>query len=66
MIKESILNHIEVSNLLLNDLQSIDNLCQIALTAILSSKKILLCGNGGSASDASHIAAEFIGKFQKM
>ena len=47
MIKESILNHIEVSNLLLNDLQSIDNLCQIALTTILSSKKILLCGNGG-------------------
>ena len=39
MIKESILNHIEVSNLLLNDLQSIDNLCQIALTTILSSKK---------------------------
>ena len=65
MIKESILNHIEVSNLLLNDLQSIDNLCQIALTTILSSKKILLCGNGGSASDASHIAAEFVGKFQK-
>ena len=44
---------------------SIDNLCQIALSTILSSKKILLCGNGGSASDASHIAAEFIGKFQK-
>ena len=27
--------------------------------------KILLCGNGGSASDAQHIAAEFIGRFKR-
>ena len=27
--------------------------------------KILLCGNGGSASDCNHIAAEFISRFQK-
>ena len=27
--------------------------------------KILLCGNGGSAADAQHIAAEFIGRFKQ-
>lgn len=27
--------------------------------------KILLCGNGGSASDALHLAGEFVGRFQK-
>ena len=27
--------------------------------------KLLLCGNGGSAADAQHIAAEFIGRFKK-
>ena len=27
--------------------------------------KVLLCGNGGSAADSQHIAAEFIGRFQK-
>ncbi len=27
--------------------------------------KILLCGNGGSAADAQHIAAEFVGRFLK-
>lgn len=27
--------------------------------------KILLCGNGGSASDSQHIAAEFIGRFKR-
>jgi D-sedoheptulose 7-phosphate isomerase len=28
-------------------------------------KKLLLCGNGGSASQCSHIAAEFTGRFKK-
>ena len=27
--------------------------------------KLLLCGNGGSAADAQHIAAEFIGRFKR-
>ena len=65
MIKESILNHIEISNSLLNDIDLIEKICTVALSTILSKNKILLCGNGGSASDASHIAAEFIGRFQK-
>lgn len=27
-------------------------------------KKLLICGNGGSAADAQHVAAEFVGRFQ--
>ena len=27
-------------------------------------KKLLICGNGGSAADSQHIAAEFVGRFQ--
>jgi D-sedoheptulose 7-phosphate isomerase len=27
-------------------------------------KKILLCGNGGSAADAQHLAAEFVGRYE--
>ena len=30
-----------------------------------SGGKLLLCGNGGSAADAQHIAAEFVGRFQR-
>jgi phosphoheptose isomerase len=30
---------------------------------VLSGKKVLLCGNGGSAADAQHIAAELVGRF---
>ena len=29
-----------------------------------SGKKVLLCGNGGSAADAQHIAAEFVGRYE--
>ena len=32
---------------------------------IANGGKILLCGNGGSASDALHIAGEIVGRFQK-
>ncbi|MDR1855798.1 MAG: D-sedoheptulose 7-phosphate isomerase [Desulfovibrio sp.] len=30
-----------------------------------SGGKLLLCGNGGSAADAQHVAAEFVGRFLK-
>jgi len=33
--------------------------------ALGNGKKILICGNGGSAADAQHIAAELVGKFMK-
>ena len=34
------------------------------VSTLASGGKILLCGNGGSASDAQHIAAEFVGRLQ--
>jgi D-sedoheptulose 7-phosphate isomerase len=36
---------------------------RIAL-ALTSDRKLLLCGNGGSAADAQHIAAEFINRYE--
>ena len=33
------------------------------IKALTSGRKLLLCGNGGSASDAAHIAAEFVCRF---
>src|SRR3954471_13605014 len=32
-------------------------------TALRNSKKVLLCGNGGSSTDAQHIAGEFVNRF---
>jgi D-sedoheptulose 7-phosphate isomerase len=39
--------------------------CEIINQALQKGKKIILCGNGGSAADAQHIAAEFTGRFVK-
>ena len=34
--------------------------------ALTSGRKVLLCGNGGSAADAQHIAAELVGCYEKQ
>lgn len=34
-------------------------------TCIRNGNKVLLCGNGGSAADAQHLAAELVGRFRK-
>ena len=31
--------------------------------SILKGGKVMLCGNGGSAADAQHLAAELVGRF---
>ncbi|MDR1458833.1 MAG: D-sedoheptulose 7-phosphate isomerase [Bacteroidales bacterium] len=47
-----------------NDLLKKIEIAAIAITnAYKNKKKVLLCGNGGSAADAQHIAAEFSGRF---
>lgn len=33
--------------------------------AILAGRKVLWCGNGGSAADSQHMAAEFVGRFRR-
>ena len=43
----------------------IENGCAMITETVLSGKKLLIAGNGGSASDAQHIAAEFTGRFVK-
>lgn len=36
----------------------------LIVTAFKNGKKLLICGNGGSAADAQHLAAEFTGRFE--
>jgi len=64
-------NHIkqifdDVSELINNSIQlepKITNCINILLECLKKDKKIILFGNGGSAADAQHIAAEFVGRF---
>tara|TARA_B100000768_G_scaffold108752_1_gene100913 strand:- start:1176 stop:1754 length:579 start_codon:yes stop_codon:yes gene_type:complete len=37
--------------------------CEMIIKQMSENKKLLICGNGGSAADAQHIASEFTGKY---
>jgi D-sedoheptulose 7-phosphate isomerase len=37
---------------------------ELIFESLMKGGKILICGNGGSAADAQHIAAEFVGRFE--
>lgn len=66
MIKERIKEHQQVvEKLLENDVPVIEKIAKICKEALDDGHKILLCGNGGSAADSQHIAAEFVGRFVK-
>ncbi|RWY50203.1 D-sedoheptulose 7-phosphate isomerase [Mucilaginibacter gilvus] len=58
--------HIAVAHNTVAQLQgNIAKACEIIIACSKSGKKVLLFGNGGSAADAQHIAAEFTGRFVK-
>ncbi|MBK9573219.1 MAG: phosphoheptose isomerase [Rhodoferax sp.] len=38
---------------------------QAVLTCVTGGGKVLACGNGGSAADAQHFAAEFVGRYER-
>jgi phosphoheptose isomerase len=44
---------------------SIVKAAELIAETFLSSGKLLLCGNGGSAADCQHMAAEFVSRFSK-
>jgi phosphoheptose isomerase len=45
------------------DVAAIARAAALLRDAVLGGRKVLLCGNGGSAADAQHIAAELVGRF---
>lgn len=65
-IKNAIKNTIETKRKILKNrstLSTIEKIAEEIIKAFKNDKKVLLCGNGGSAADAQHIAAELSGKF---
>ncbi len=44
-------------------LKTVKNCIAVIVKAFKSGNKVLFCGNGGSAADAQHLAAEFSGRF---
>ena len=65
LIRKSLNQHIEVfQTLLIYEIAQIEKCAALILETLEKGNKILLCGNGGSASDAQHIAAEFVGRYE--
>lgn len=65
-IKNIIADTIAVKQTLLADTKMHDTLMQVAsemVTCLRNGNRIYFCGNGGSAADAQHLAAEFSGRF---
>jgi D-sedoheptulose 7-phosphate isomerase len=68
MIEDIIQKSIDVKQLILSDKvihQNILSSVDIISNAFQSGNKVMFCGNGGSAADAQHLAAELSGRFYK-
>lgn len=64
-VGRSLAEHQEVFSQLSNgSLDSVRECADILVETFRSRKKVLICGNGGSAADAQHIAAEFVGRYE--
>jgi len=65
-IQDIITKSLSVKEQVLNDerlIQTVATITDIITAAFQRGNKVLFCGNGGSAADAQHLAAEFSGRF---
>ena len=65
-IKSIIAGSISVKEKMLGDeqiIQTVNECAAMIVDAFRNGNKVLFCGNGGSAADAQHLAAEFSGRF---
>jgi D-sedoheptulose 7-phosphate isomerase len=65
LIFASLNQHISViQNVAVSISIEIEECADLMSETLRSGKKVLLCGNGGSAADAQHIAAELVGRYE--
>ena len=67
LIRSEIQQSIQVEERILSDpelVQLIEKMAEAIVEAYRKGKKVILFGNGGSAADAQHIAAELAGKYR--
>lgn len=66
MIEAELTAHKETIEKVINQLQpDIEKACSVCVETIKRGNKILFFGNGGSAADAQHLAAELSGRYKK-
>ena len=64
---QQIKNYLEEGSRVRNslDIEKISFLGESLSSAFKNGNKLIIFGNGGSAADAQHIAAEFVGRFER-
>jgi D-sedoheptulose 7-phosphate isomerase len=65
-IKNIISSSIDVKKLILSDdklITQVEDVVNLSVNALKNGNRLWFCGNGGSAADAQHLAAEFSGRF---
>jgi D-sedoheptulose 7-phosphate isomerase len=66
LLRDSLEEHLDAIRALLDSqLYAIEEAGLLICKTLKAGNKILLCGNGGSAADAQHIAAELVGRYEK-
>ena len=64
IIQQRIAEHINLAQALYQQQgEKIEVAASVLAWALKTGKKVLFCGNGGSAADAQHLAAEFVGRY---
>ncbi|MES2062192.1 MAG: D-sedoheptulose 7-phosphate isomerase [Bacteroidota bacterium] len=66
MVIEELYEHRNLTQKVIDNLSGdIETACKLMVAVLKDGKKVLIAGNGGSAADAQHIAAELSGRFVK-
>ncbi len=62
---QAIADHLDVIGSLPSQQPVLEQIATEMTRAIVEGRKVLWCGNGGSAADSQHLAAEFVGRFRR-
>ena len=65
LINFEIDENLSTISLLKDEIQNINLFSEIISISLLNGKKLLTCGNGGSAADSIHLSSEIIGRYEK-
>jgi D-sedoheptulose 7-phosphate isomerase len=65
VFEQAIVAHLGVIGALREQVNILEQIAAEMTRAVLNGKKVLWCGNGGSAADSQHLAAEFVGRFRR-
>jgi D-sedoheptulose 7-phosphate isomerase len=65
VVRQAIEDHLHVVEQLILQQELIESIAERMVETILAGGKVLWCGNGGSAADCQHLAAEFVGRFRR-